>query len=80
MHCLWLKQQLQTQTEGLGGHLHTFWPDIKDSQWRGGSAEGWERVPYWLDAPENRGVSRRRPVNGASSSASRCKARAGLGI
>ncbi|MBB6050690.1 beta-L-arabinofuranosidase domain-containing protein [Armatimonas rosea] len=45
----WLKKQLQTQADGLGGHLHEFWPDIKDSQWRGGSAEGWERVPYWLD-------------------------------
>ncbi|WP_395094832.1 beta-L-arabinofuranosidase domain-containing protein [Armatimonas sp.] len=45
----WLLRQLQTQADGLGGHLHEFWPDIKDSQWRGGSAEGWERVPYWLD-------------------------------
>ncbi len=45
----WLRKQLQTQADGLGGHLHEFWPDIKDSQWRGGSAEGWERVPYWLD-------------------------------
>uniref|UniRef100_UPI003751759A beta-L-arabinofuranosidase domain-containing protein n=1 Tax=Armatimonas sp. TaxID=1872638 RepID=UPI003751759A len=45
----WLRRQLQTQADGLGGHLHEFWPDIKDSQWRGGSAEGWERVPYWLD-------------------------------
>jgi uncharacterized protein len=45
----WLQKQLQTQANGLGGHLHEFWPDIKDSQWRGGSAEGWERVPYWLD-------------------------------
>jgi hypothetical protein len=45
----WLRKQLQTQADGLGGHLHEFWLDIKDSQWRGGSAEGWERVPYWLD-------------------------------
>lgn len=45
----WLLQQLQTQASGLGGHLHEFWPDIKDSQWRGGPGEGWERVPYWLD-------------------------------
>lgn len=45
----WLRQQLQTQADGLGGSLHEFWPDIRDSQWRGGSSEGWERVPYWLD-------------------------------
>ena len=45
----WLLSQLQTQASGLGGHLHEIWPDIKDSQWRGGGAEGWERVPYWLD-------------------------------
>ena len=34
---------------GLSGHLDEFWPDIKDSAWIGGKAEGWERVPYWLD-------------------------------
>lgn len=45
----WLKRQLQIQADGLGGHLHEFWPDIKDSAWIGGKAEGWERVPYWLD-------------------------------
>ena len=26
-----------------------FWPDGGQSQWFGGSAEGWERAPYWLD-------------------------------
>jgi hypothetical protein len=45
----WLKAQLQLQAEGLGGHLDEFWPDIKDSAWIGGKAEGWERTPYWLD-------------------------------
>ena len=25
------------------------WRDIKESKWIGGEAEGWERVPYWLD-------------------------------
>lgn len=25
------------------------WPDVRDSAWIGGSREGWERVPYWLD-------------------------------
>jgi len=45
----WLKNQLKIQAEGLGGHLDEFWPDIKDSSWIGGKAEGWERTPYWLD-------------------------------
>jgi hypothetical protein len=45
----WLKRQLETQARGLGGHLDEFWPDIKDSAWIGGNAEGWERTPYWLD-------------------------------
>ena len=45
----WLKAQLETQAKGLGGHLDEFWPDIKDSSWIGGKAEGWERAPYWLD-------------------------------
>ena len=45
----WLHRQLEIQAEGLSGHLDEFWPDIHDSQWIGGSCEGWERVPYWLD-------------------------------
>lgn len=45
----WLKHQLRVQLNGLTGHLHEFWPDIKDSAWIGGSADSWERVPYWLD-------------------------------
>lgn len=45
----WLEQQLRIQADGLSGHLDTFWPDIKDSAWIGGQAEGWERMPYWLD-------------------------------
>ena len=45
----WLKDQLRIQRDGLSGHLDEFWPDIKDSAWFGGKAEGWERVPYWLD-------------------------------
>ncbi len=45
----WLKDQLRLQADGLSGHLDEFWPDIKDSAWFGGKAEGWERVPYWLD-------------------------------
>src|SRR5262249_14086549 len=45
----WLKDQLRIQADGLSGHVDEFWPDIKDSAWFGGNAEGWERVPYWLD-------------------------------
>ena len=45
----WLRRQLQIQAEGLSGHLDEFWPDVGQSQWFGGKAEGWERAPYWLD-------------------------------
>jgi len=45
----WLARQLRIQADGLSGHLDEFWPDVKDSQWFGGVAEGWERAPYWLD-------------------------------
>ncbi len=43
------RRQLQLQADGLTGHLDEFWPDVADSQWFGGKAEGWERAPYWLD-------------------------------
>lgn len=45
----WLADQLRIQADGLSGHLDQFWPDIKESAWIGGTAEGWERMPYWLD-------------------------------
>jgi len=45
----WLERQLRIQADGLSGHLDEFWDDIKDSGWIGGRAEGWERMPYWLD-------------------------------
>ena len=45
----WMKQQLILQAEGLNGQLDNVWPDVRDSAWIGGTAEGWERVPYWLD-------------------------------
>ena len=45
----WLRRQLQLQADGQAGSLDKFWPDVKDSAWIGGKAEGWERVPYWLD-------------------------------
>jgi hypothetical protein len=45
----WLRQQLRIQTAGLSGHLDDIWPDVKNSAWIGGSGDGWERGPYWLD-------------------------------
>jgi DUF1680 family protein len=45
----WLREQLRIQADGLSGHLDEFWPDVAESRWIGGSAEGWERGPYWLD-------------------------------
>jgi hypothetical protein len=45
----WLERQLRIQADGLSGHLDQFWPDVARSQWFGGTAEGWERAPYWLD-------------------------------
>ena len=45
----WLRRQLRIQADGLTGHLDEFWPDVAQSQWFGGKAEGWERAPYWLD-------------------------------
>ncbi len=45
----WLGRQLRIQANGLTGHLDEFWPDVGQSQWFGGQAEGWERAPYWLD-------------------------------
>ena len=45
----WIKRQLEIQAEGLSGNLDKIWKDVRDSSWIGGDADGWERVPYWLD-------------------------------
>ncbi len=45
----WLRRQLEIQAGGLAGNLDKVWRDVRDSRWVGGDAEGWERVPYWLD-------------------------------
>ena len=45
----WLLNQLRLQANGLSGHLDECWPDVAESGWIGGTAEAWERGPYWLD-------------------------------
>lgn len=45
----WTEKQLKIQANGLSGNLDKVWRDVRDSAWIGGDAEGWERVPYWLD-------------------------------
>jgi len=45
----WLLNQLRIQLNGLTSYLVESWPDIAQSGWIGGNAEGWERGPYWLD-------------------------------
>lgn len=45
----WLREQLEVAAKGLTGKLYEFWPDVKDSAWRGGEGDGWERAPYYLD-------------------------------
>ncbi|MEO8367586.1 MAG: beta-L-arabinofuranosidase domain-containing protein [Candidatus Solibacter sp.] len=46
----WLLDQLRLQAKGLSGHLDEFWPDLgPQSAWLGGTGEGWERGPYYLD-------------------------------
>lgn len=45
----WLEKQLEEQYQGLSGYLYKIWPDIYDSKWIGGTKEGWERLPYYLD-------------------------------
>src|SRR5579884_709091 len=45
----WLLHQLRIQADGLTSHLDEFWPDLRDSAWLGGTGEGWERGPYYMD-------------------------------
>jgi uncharacterized protein len=46
----WLRNQLQIQASGLGGHLDETWADVgPNSGWLGGKGESWERGPYFLD-------------------------------
>ena len=46
----WLLQQLQTMARGSSGHLDEIYAKVKDDNgWLGGSGDGWEETPYWLD-------------------------------
>ena len=46
----WLEYQLKLAAKGLTGHLDEIWRDVgPDNGWLGGSGDGWERGPYWLD-------------------------------
>ncbi|MDQ2833571.1 MAG: glycoside hydrolase family 127 protein [Acidobacteriota bacterium] len=46
----WLRDQLQIQATGLGGHLDETWADVgSNSGWLGGTGESWERGPYFVD-------------------------------
>lgn len=46
----WLADQLKTAADGLTGHLYEFWPYVgENSAWLGGTGDGWERTPYYLD-------------------------------
>ena len=74
----WLGDQLRVQADNLTGPLHDQWPDVGDDcAWLGGSGDGWERAPYYLDglvaeAKEKGYVTtmfgRRRPIPELSSS------------
>ncbi|MBI4891739.1 MAG: glycoside hydrolase family 127 protein [Acidobacteria bacterium] len=46
----WLLDQLKIQASAITGHLDEIWPDVgPNSAWLGGTGEGWERGPYYLD-------------------------------
>ncbi len=46
----WLLHQLQIMRDGTSGHLDEVYSKVKDSSgWLGGTGDGWEETPYWLD-------------------------------
>lgn len=47
----WMRDELVAQGLGLTGFLADFWPDIANSSFIGGKADGGlhERAPYWLN-------------------------------
>ena len=46
-----LLKMLEIQREGLTGHLDSIYSLVcgPDNGWLGGTGDGWERGPYWLD-------------------------------
>ena len=46
-----LLKMLETQRDGLTGHLDSIYSLVcgPDNGWLGGTGDGWERGPYWLD-------------------------------
>lgn len=48
----WLLAEMQTEAEGLAGHLYDFYQYVKDAKWLGGTQEYSglnEAFPYWLN-------------------------------
>jgi hypothetical protein len=46
----WLLHQLQIMRDGTTGHLDEVYEKVKNSNgWLGGTGDGWEETPYWLD-------------------------------
>jgi len=47
----WLLHMLETQRDGLTGHLDSIYEVVcgPNNGWLGGAGDGWERGPYWID-------------------------------
>lgn len=46
----WLLRQLQIMRDGTSGHLDEVYAKVSNSNgWLGGTGDGWEETPYWLD-------------------------------
>jgi hypothetical protein len=58
----WLKDQLVVQSKGMSRNVDEIWPDVANSGWLGGWAEGWERFPYYLDGFVGLAVQSNDPV------------------